>query len=190
MASRDQTQRTLRLDAERNRSLVVKAAREAFAELGADAPMSEIARRAGVGAATLYRRFPTREDLLAFVFAGRLSGCEASVSEALADPSPWDGLVSHIGHLAALQLEDRAFTAVFLHEFPPDSPLSHSQREAGNRLHQLLDAARAAGDLRADVSEEDIMVLLKANDGVVRWSPDPVAESRRLVDLLLRSFHT
>jgi AcrR family transcriptional regulator len=190
MAGLDQTQRTLRLDAERNRGRVVQAAREAFAELGADAPMSEIARRAGVGTATLYRRFPAREDLLSFVFSGRLTGCEDSVRAALADPDPWHGLVEHLEHLAGLQLEDRAFTAVFHHQFPTDSALNRSRLEAAACMHQLLDAAKAAGELREDISEDDIMLLLKANDGVLRWSDDPAAESRRLLGRLLRAFHT
>src|SRR4051812_27126806 len=62
-------ERKLRRDAERNRKLLLDAAREVFAEHGLDASLDEIARRAGVGNATLYRRFPTRESLYAAVFA-------------------------------------------------------------------------------------------------------------------------
>ncbi|MFC7328064.1 TetR/AcrR family transcriptional regulator [Marinactinospora rubrisoli] len=190
MTDHHETRRTLRSDAERNRDRIVSAARAAFRELGADAPMKAIATRAGVGTATLYRRFPTRGDLLAYVFADRLTGCEDSVHACLTNPDPWRGLVDHITHLVRLQLEDRAFTAVFLYEFPPDTPVHHSRREAQSRLGQLLDAAKAAGDLREDVDEKDIMVLLKANDGVLRWATDPEEESRRLVERFLRALHT
>ncbi|MFJ9565138.1 TetR/AcrR family transcriptional regulator [Streptomyces fuscichromogenes] len=190
MTDQDETHRTLRSDAERNRDRIADAARAAFRDLGADAPMKEIAKRAGVGTATLYRRFPTREDLLSYVFADRLTGCADSVHVALASPDPWQGLVDHISHLTHLQLEDRAFTAVFLHEFPPDSPVSHSHAEAGAALDRLLDAAKTAGDLRQDVDADDVVLLLKANDGVLRWSGDPARESRRLVERFLHSFRT
>ncbi|MET7334767.1 helix-turn-helix domain-containing protein [Nonomuraea sp. NPDC005650] len=190
MTDQDETHRTLRSDAERNRDRIAGAARAAFRELGADAPTKEIAKRAGVGTATLYRRFPTREDLLAYVFADRLTECEDSVHTALTNSDPWQGLVDHINHLMHLQLEDRAFTAVFLYDFPPDSPVSHSRAEAGRALRQLLDAAKAAGDLRQDVDENDVMLLLKANDGVLRWSGAPAQESQRLIERFLRSLHT
>jgi AcrR family transcriptional regulator len=187
MIEQGQSRRGLRSDAERNRDRIVDAARAAFRELGADAPMKAIATRAGVGTATLYRRFPTRADLLAYVFADRLTGCEDSVHAALTDPSPWHGLVEHVTHLTQMQLEDRAFTAVFLYDFPADSPVSHSRAEARTALYRLLDAAKAAGDLRPEVDEQDIMLLLKANDGVVRWSADPAGDSRRLVEWFLRA---
>ncbi|MER6563762.1 helix-turn-helix domain-containing protein [Streptomyces sp. NPDC001027] len=185
MTDNDELGRTLRSDAEGNRDRIVNAARAAFRELGADAPMKAIASRAGVGTATLYRRFPTREDLLAYVFSDRRTGCEDSVRAALTNPSPWQGLVDHINHLARLQLEDRAFTAVFLYGFPADSPVSRSRAEAGRALLQLLDAAKAAGDLREDVDENDIMLLIKANDGVLRWAAEPAMESARLVERFL-----
>ncbi|MFI7133866.1 TetR/AcrR family transcriptional regulator [Nonomuraea sp. NPDC050153] len=183
-------QRSLRADAERNRDRIAGAARAAFRELGADAPTKEIAKRAGVGTATLYRRFPTREDLLAYVFTDRLTECESSVHTALANPDPWQGLVDHVNHLAHLQLEDRAFTAVFLHDFPADSPVGRSRTEAGRALRQLLDAAKTAGDLRQDADENDVMLLLKANDGVLRWAGDPAQESRQLIERFLHSLHT
>lgn len=176
MADREGTRRTLRSDAERNRDRLVEAARAAFRELGADAPMKAIATRAGVGTATLYRRFPTRDDLLAYVFADRLTGCEDSVRAALAHPDPWQGLVDHLGHLVALQREDRAFTAVFL----------RAREGAQTPLRRLLDAAKAAGEVRQDADESDVLLLLKAHDGVLRWTPEPEEESRRLVDCFLR----
>lgn len=70
--------------AARNRASLVSAARTAFAELGADTPFAETARRAGVGTATLYRRFPTREDLLEFVFGDRIEDCAVTVDAYLA----------------------------------------------------------------------------------------------------------
>ncbi|NHN55828.1 TetR/AcrR family transcriptional regulator [Calidifontibacter sp. DB0510] len=184
------TQQSLRSDAERNRDRLLDAARGAFRELGAQAPMVEIARRAGVASATLYRRFPTRESLVAEVFAGRLTSCEDSVRAALQNPDAWKGLTDHIHYLTTLQAEDRAFTAVFLYAFPEDSPVAESRRDAGDALRALLTAAKTAGQLRADVAEGDLMSLLMANDGILRWSPDPSHDSARLIDQLLRAWRS
>jgi AcrR family transcriptional regulator len=180
----------LRADAERNRDRVLTAARAAFRELGADAPIVEIARRAGVGAATLYRRFPTRESLFVEVFADRLTSCSESIVAAARNPDPWQGLLDHLRHLFSLQREHRAFTAVFLHEFPNDSPISRSRHASGRALRQLMTAAKAAGQLREDVAEQDVLLALEANDGVLRWASDPAAESDRLFTTFVRALHT
>src|SRR3954453_17400464 len=81
----------LRVDAERNRQRVVAAAREAFAEFGLDVPLEDIARRAGVGVGTLYRRYPTRADLVAAAFEAKMTAYAEAAREALADPDPWRG---------------------------------------------------------------------------------------------------
>src|SRR5829696_2163921 len=83
--------RLLRADAERNRERILAAAREVFAERGLDAPFDAIAQRAGVGQATLYRRFPRREDLIVACFAPNLAEYAAAVEEALRVPDAWTG---------------------------------------------------------------------------------------------------
>src|SRR5215212_2780874 len=88
--------RGLRADAERNRERVLAAAREAFAEQGLDASTNEIARRAGVGIATLLRRFPSRDELVGAVFADRMSAYTAASADALTDPDPWHGFCGFI----------------------------------------------------------------------------------------------
>src|SRR6266508_3955540 len=99
--------RDLRADAARNRQALLSAAREIMSEQGLDAPLDEIARRAGVGNATLYRRFPTRIDLIVAVFAERMAEHARAVEEALADPDSWQGLRRYITAAAALQVRDR-----------------------------------------------------------------------------------
>src|SRR3954468_18341900 len=98
---------TLRADAARNREAIVEAAREVFAEHGLDAPLDDIARRAGTGNATLYRRFPTRGDLIAAVFAERMLEHLDAVQRALTDPDPWAGFASYIQAATAMQARDR-----------------------------------------------------------------------------------
>src|SRR6195952_4312092 len=88
--------RGLRSDAERNRERVIGAARGVFAEQGLDASTNEIARRAGVGVATLFRRFPTRDDLIAATFADKMHAYAHAIDTALADPDPWQGFCGYI----------------------------------------------------------------------------------------------
>jgi AcrR family transcriptional regulator len=81
----------LRADAERNRQLLLQAAREVFAEQGLQASSKEIARPAGVGIATLFRRFPTRQGLLVATFGPKLAAYTEAINRALNDPDPWRG---------------------------------------------------------------------------------------------------
>src|SRR3954467_14909498 len=98
---------TLRADAARNRAAIVEAARAVFAEQGLDAPLDEIAKRAGTGNATLYRRFPARSDLVAAVFAERMAAHVEAVEAALNDDDPWNGFACYIRAVVAMQARDR-----------------------------------------------------------------------------------
>src|SRR3954470_24106863 len=102
----------LRVDAERNRQRVVAAASEAFAELGLDVPMDDIAKRAGVGVGTLYRRYPTRADLIAAAFEAKMCAYADAARQALADPDPWHGFCTYVEDVFAMQAGDRGFTTV------------------------------------------------------------------------------
>src|SRR3954466_9690803 len=101
--------RGLRVVAGRNRVRVVDAAREVFAKQGLDASTNEIARRAGVGVATLFRRFPTRDDLVGAVFADKMAAYLAAAEEALAEPDAWEGFCGYIERVCRMQSDDRGF---------------------------------------------------------------------------------
>ena len=101
-------ERPRRADAVRNRARVVAAAVEVFAERGLDAGVPEVAARAGVGRATVYRSFPTKEHLVAAVVVERLRAFEARVHAALAAPEAWPALVAVLGDGAAALAGDRA----------------------------------------------------------------------------------
>src|SRR5688500_2299278 len=96
-----------RVDAVRNREAIGDAAREVFAEQGLNAALDVIARRAGIGNATLYRRFPSRADLVAAVFAERMAEHVAAVEAGLAAPDPWEGFCSYVRAIAGVQARDR-----------------------------------------------------------------------------------
>ncbi len=179
----------MRADARENRARVLAVAREMFAQRGLDVPMAAIARRAGVGIATLYRRFPTREALVVAAFAEQFAVCRSVVEEALTDPDPWRGFRTVIEKVCLLQVVDRGFTAAFVASYPG----LHS--EARDRTWQafagLVQRAKDSGQLRADFSPHDLTLVLMANGGLASAPAEvAVAASQRLVTYLLESFRT
>ncbi|MEV7422802.1 MULTISPECIES: TetR/AcrR family transcriptional regulator [unclassified Streptomyces] len=179
----------LRADALHNRTRIVEAARESFAARGLDVPMAAIARRAGVGVATLYRRFPTKDALITETFTEQLDACVSVVDEALDDPDPWRGFRTVIETVCAMHATDRGFTAAFLSVLP-DSMAFDRERERAERGFALLtQRAKDAGALRADFAHEDLALILMANCGITGDSTEAaLAASRRLVAYLLHSF--
>jgi AcrR family transcriptional regulator len=181
--------RMLRADAERNRERVLGAAREVFAEQGLEASTNEIARRAGVGVATLFRRFPTRDDLVGAVFADKMSAYAAAVDGALADPDPWQGFCGFIERVCQMQADDRGFADVLTMTFPTAKALEEERDRTAHALAELLDRAKTTGRLRKDFAHQDVPLILMANAGVVTATRDAAPEAwRRLVGYLIQSF--
>ena len=163
----DRCDSTLRADAQRNRARIVDAARRVFAEDGLSASLNEVARRAGVGVATLFRRFPTREDLIAATFADSMARYAALIETALADPDPWHGFCDYVRAVCAMQAGDRGFTDVLTRSFPSAKEFEVQRDEAFRRFTELIDRAKQTGGLREDFVAEDLPMLLMANAGVV-----------------------
>ncbi|GAA1879756.1 TetR/AcrR family transcriptional regulator [Streptantibioticus ferralitis] len=179
----------LRADARRNRRQILAAAREVFAEHGIDAPMATVARRAGVGVATLYRRFPTRDDLVRAAFAHQMETCARALTEAVDNPDPWLGFQRLVETVCALQSEERGFPAAFVTAFP-DAANDHApvRARAEQEFATLVRRAQAAGALRPDFHPSDLAVVLLANGGLLAARPGDRAASRRLVAYLLEAF--
>ncbi|GGT21952.1 TetR/AcrR family transcriptional regulator [Streptomyces griseoviridis] len=179
----------VRADARRNRERILVAARAVFAERGIDAPMAAVARRAGVGVATLYRHFPTRDALVRGAYAQQMETCARALTEALAAPDPWQGFRHLVETVCALQREERGFPAAFAAAFPETTPeLARARQRAERDVLTLVRRAQAAGSLRADFRPSDLAVVLLAHCGLVTALPDDEAASRRLVTYLLQSF--
>jgi AcrR family transcriptional regulator len=179
----------LRSDARDNRERILAAARLAFASEGLDLPIREIARRAGVGVATVYRHFPTKEALLTDAFAERLALCSTIVAEGLATPDPWRGFCLVIERVMALHAADRGFARAFTSQLPEASGFTEERDHALGMLLELVRRATEAGALRADFVLEDISLALMANEGIRAESPATrVAASRRFAALMLQSF--
>jgi AcrR family transcriptional regulator len=184
-------ERALRADAERNRGRIIAAARAVFAEQGLDASMNEVARQAGVGVATLFRRFPTRDDLITATFADKMSAYADAITDALADPDPWHGFCAYVERVCAMQAQDRGFTDVLTVTFPAAKGFEAERDRAAAGFAELIGRAKATGQLRQDFVHQDLVLLLMANAGVVAGTREAAPEAwRRLVAYLLQAFTT
>jgi AcrR family transcriptional regulator len=172
----------LRSDARDNRERILEAARAVFADEGFDAPMRSVADRAGVGPATLYRRFPTKQALVTEAFADRLHACHAIIERGLTDPDPWRGLRTVIAELFELHALDEGFARAF----PYVSELVPARERSLTALAEL--AHRARSHLRPDFTLEDLILLLRANAGLRAPSaPARLAAARRFTTLAVQS---
>jgi AcrR family transcriptional regulator len=179
----------LRTDAAANRSRILETAREVFAAEGLGVPMSEIARRAGLGVATLYRRFPTKEDLVAAAFAEQMAECTGLLDAALADPDPWRAFCHVIGEVCEMQARDRGFSKAFVTAFPHVTEFRELRERAERGFAELVRRAQAAGALCRDFDPADVVLILLANGGVRASTHQATMDaSRRLVAYLLQAF--
>lgn len=175
----------LRADAERNRAALLAAAREVFGEQGLDASLDEIARRAGVGNATLYRRFPTRADLIAAVFAEHRAAQLELAERALRHGDPWAAFAGYVTALCELQAADRGLAEILVTvTFDDDERLGRLRATSYRRAALVIRRARAAGVLRPDFRLPDLALLLMANAAVAHRSRDPRAWRRQLALVL------
>jgi AcrR family transcriptional regulator len=179
----------LRADAERNRCRILEAARRLYATEGLGVSMASVARKAGVGKATLSRRFATREELLNAVFADRMDAYADAVAEALADPDPWHGFTGYLQAICAMQASDRGFADILAMSFPTAEALEARRAEAYDQLLELITRAKSTGHLREDFTHQDVVILLIANAGVVTTTGDAAPDIwRRLVGHMIRSY--
>ena len=153
----------LRADAQRNLGRVLDAAAEVLAERGPEASVDEIARRAGVGHATVFRRFPTKDELIAAVALERIREVTAAAETALADPDAAAGFEEFIRHGAELYV-----TGGRLHECFDKAVEKPEHGELQALVARLVERAQAVGAVRKDVTSADIEAMFTA---VLRTAP-------------------
>ncbi|RYE39260.1 MAG: TetR/AcrR family transcriptional regulator [Hyphomicrobiales bacterium] len=150
---------SLRRDAEGNRLRLLAAAREVFAEHGTDATLHDVARRAGVGVGTAYRRFANKRELIDAVMGQQVDDIEAILRTALADPDPWRGIVQYLERALEIQVRDRALGQIMAGQQRTPAQVD-GQRD---RLAPLVDAlaarAREHGAVRPDLTGTDLVFL-------------------------------
>lgn len=178
--------RKSRADAARNRQHIVTIARTAFADEGLDLPMREIARRADVGVATVYRHFPTRTDLITAALAEHVAACRADMRAALDEPDAWRALSGTIRRFAERQVRERGLNQALFGSHTAAAAFVKDRRAQAAALEQLVDRAQRAGAVRADVTVEDVRVGLAAIASFRALRPERAAAStQRLAALVL-----
>jgi len=150
-----------RADSLRNRDLLLTAAKAAFGETGAEAPLEDIARRAGVGIGTLYRHFPTREALVAAVYARALEQLAGAADDLLAQRPAGQALEAWLDLLIDYMATKRVVAPALRADPGEGSRLYASASETIlPALKRLTETAHAAGDIRADIGFEDILRMM------------------------------
>ena len=187
-APSEATERPLRRDAARNRERILTAAQEVFSEQGLHAPIEDVARRAGVGVATLYRRFPTRPELIACAFGSKMQDYSDATDQALAHDDAWEGFCWYIERVCQMQADDHGFTDVLTMTFPMSPEFQEINDRVFLRFAMLVKRAKASGRLRKDFTTEDLPLILMANAGVIGATGQTAPDAwRRLVALVLQA---
>lgn len=179
----------LRSDARDNRQRILVVARMAFAEEGLDVSIREIARRSGVGVATVYRHFQTKDELLTEAFAEQVELCSAVVKDGLAADDPWTGFRTVVEKLLEMHALDRGFARAFSSQLPHAAAFTTERDRSLRLMLDLIRRAKEAGHLREDFVLEDLVLAMMANEGIRAESPRlRVAASRRFAALMIQSF--
>lgn len=168
MATR--VERPLRRDAERNRQRVLEAARELFAERGFEVTLDDIARAAGVGVGTVYRRFPDKEQLIDALFEERMEEIAAAAREALEIADPWLALVSFLERSLEMQAGDRGLKQALLGSAEGHARVARARETIGPTVEQILKRAQDAGAVRPDVKLNDLILLQHAVGEVAAYT--------------------
>jgi AcrR family transcriptional regulator len=177
--------RALRADARRNYERILGAARETFAEQGASACLDEIARRAGVGIGTLYRRFPTRRELVEALLHDDIAELSRYGDRLLASPSPGEALSTWLRAVVAHAVASQGLMAELLPATGDVAPHPSSTCEEMQAVGALLLArAQAASDVRDDVTADDLFALVNG----LAWATEKSTSNGavdRLLDVML-----
>lgn len=172
-----------RADARRSLDALLKAALEVFAASGVDAPVRDIAARAGVGVGTLYRHFPQRADLIAAVFRREVDACADAAAALAAEHGPAEALGRWMQRYAAFIVTKRGLAAALHSGDPAFNALpDYFQRRLLPAFQMLLGAAAKAGEVRGDVNPNDLLSAIgRLGMGA---GDDSADQTRRMVSLL------
>jgi AcrR family transcriptional regulator len=177
-----------RADASRNDARILAAARDVFMELGPEAPVSVIAERAGVGMGTLYRRYPSKDELMRELSLSNMEDTRRAAETALDAPDAWSGLIRFVDACveAGVDGSTRATGA-----FRVTEDVLEASRRARRSVQLLVDRAQAEGSLRPDVNAHDLVLVLHTlrELRVSHRRRDP-ALRQRFLGIVLDGLHT
>jgi AcrR family transcriptional regulator len=176
------TDRRVRADAQRNLDALLQSAKAVFATSGVDAPVREIAEKAGVGIGTVYRHFPQRSDLIAAVFRHEMDACAEAAPLLAAEHAPGEALAKWLQRYATFIATKRGLAPALHSGNPAFEPLrAYFEQRVRPALRTLLQSAVAAGEVRNDVESDD---LLQAVASLCMPAQDD-GHARRMVALLI-----
>ncbi|MEU4157994.1 TetR/AcrR family transcriptional regulator [Actinoplanes sp. NPDC026670] len=170
--------RPQRADARRNFDALLAAARDAFAANGADTSLEEIAKKAGVGVGTLYRNFPTRQDLIEAVYVEEVTRL-SDAAAAVADQPPWPALRAWLGRFVDYVATKRAIIDLLNRDSEMFGACRAVMYSAGE---PLFDRAKQAGEIRADAAFDDVLRLVSGLSSAAFVDDD---QRRRVLDIAL-----
>jgi len=191
MSTSTPPERPLRRDAERNRQRILEVARESFAEDGLAVTLDEIARRAGLGVGTVYRRFPDKEQLIDALFEEGIGRMVAIAEEALRDDDAWNGLVSFLEAATAAHAEDRGLKEVALSGAHGLERVARARRLMFPLVTRLVRRAQEQGTLRPDVEPTDLPLMQLMLGSLSECTRDVEPEAwRRFLGILTDGLRT
>jgi AcrR family transcriptional regulator len=179
-------ERPLRRDAERNRQRILAAAAAVFTERGLDATLDEIARVAGVGVGTVYRRFPDKESLVTELFRERMDSLVTVAEEACTAADPWLGLVSYLEYAAASMAADQGLRQLMMFGTYDRDEVCYARDRMRPVITRLVARAQASGDLRPDFAFTDVKLIAFMLGSVAEYAVGVAPEVwRRYLTMLL-----
>jgi len=179
------TGRVLRADARRNRAAVIAAAKKLFADEGLEAQMPDVARAANVGVGTVYRHFPTKDQLIAAIAEEHFDRLADRARDDLEQPDAWEGLCDFIRFATQIQADDRGLCEV-MGSRPEAMDAAARAAGLGELCDELVKRAQRSGQLRPDLDWEDVPMVVCGLGRVTHGSPPPsVGRWPRLVEIIL-----
>lgn len=178
--------KTLRKDAQRNRDLLVAAARRAYATRGLDVPLEDIAKEAGVSIGTLYNRFPSRGALIDAALADKVASAIDLADQATTMADPWDAFAWFLEHTCEVQATDRGYNELCAKTLA-DAPEVEKLKARGHELvATIVGRAQRSGQLRADFADGDFAFILWSTTTIINATAAtaPDAWRRHLAFLL------
>jgi AcrR family transcriptional regulator len=180
------SERPLRRDAERNRQRILDAARVVFAERGLSGSHDDIAREAGVGVGTVYRRFPHKEQLIDALFDERIEEIADVARAAAHHPDPWEALVGFLTRTQELQSQDRGLKEIVLGGARGTERAVAARSLIAPLAAQVLQRAKDAGVVRADIELTDIPLIQLAIGTIAESSRDDAPDVwRRMMTIVV-----
>jgi AcrR family transcriptional regulator len=179
-------ERPLRRDAERNRQRILAAAAGVFTERGLDATLDEVARAAGVGIGTVYRRFPDKESLVSELFRDRIDALVTVAEEACALADPWQGVVTFLEFAASAMAGDHGLRQLMMYGTYDRDQVCYARDRMRPVITKLVERAQASGDLRQDFMAPDLKMIAFMLGSIAEYA-DPIAPGiwRRYLAMLV-----